>query len=92
MSCGALYLQCDKGGNTLLSNLRAYPELLNVGCDHGIIKKKKKSVVCAKNARFGPIIIIGKLIQRRHTVKCETKRDDQSSGSSNCHVFSTYSV
>jgi hypothetical protein len=41
---------------------------------------------------FGPIIIIGILIQRRYTVMSETKRDDQCSGSSNCRVFSTYPV
>lgn len=57
-----------------------------------IMELCKKYVECAKNARFGPIIIIGKFIQRRLTVKSETKRDDQSSGSSNCRVFSTYPV
>ena len=57
-----------------------------------IMELYKKSVECAKNARFGPKTIIGKLIQRRHTVKSEAKRDDESSGSSSCRVFSTYPV
>ena len=57
---------------------------------HVIIELYKKNLCYVLRMRvFGPIIIIGILIQKRYTVMSETKRHDQCSGSSNCRVYST---